>query len=373
MKKIQFKFQIRQYIKMAFQYMILPCVYQIAKRKKVKPGLILLADSHQEEMPESMVFFSQELEKRGYQVKPIFFRSDGLKGIRSMVSFMKYYAEANYVILCDYFLPVASCKKKKETIVVQLWHACGLLKKCGYSTSDDIPSVYHGNLFCNYDLVTVSGEICREKMAEAMRLPKEKVQALGVSRTDLFWQQGYRERCKKKFFALHKEAVGKKIIVWAPTFRGRAFYPYVVGEAEIRSVQEQLKEEYYLLPHLHPHLKKEEQGIMELLPVADILITDYSSVLFEFLLFEKPVILFVPDYEEYKKTRGFYIDLKTLPVRWAQKEEELLSAIRTPYSQTERLAQNTCRDVYLSACDGHATERILDQLGLITRNRREKR
>lgn len=360
------KLQMKQYVKMLFQQVLLPFVYHIAKRKKVKRGLVLLADSHHEEMPESMVFFSQELEKRGYKAREFFFRSYGLKGVKNMFSFMRSYAEAEYVILCDYFLPVASCKKRKETTVVQLWHGCGLLKKFGYSTTDDIPSAYHGNLFCNYDLVTVSDEVCREKMAEAMRLPKENVQALGVSRTDIFWQKGYQEACQKKFFEQHKEAQGKRIVLWAPTFRGRASHPYIVGESEIRYVvKEQLKEDYYLLVHLHPHMKKEEQGIMELLPIADLLITDYSSVLFEFFLLEKPVIIFAPDYEEYQKTRGFYIDLKALPVRWSQKEEELLLAIKQPFSQKERLAQRACREVYLSACDGHVTERILDKLGLV--------
>lgn len=282
-----------------------------------------------------------------------------------MFSFMRSYAEAEYVILCDYFLPVASCKKREETTVVQLWHGCGILKKYGYSTPDDIPSFYHGNLFCNYDLVTVSGEICREKVAEAMHLPKEKVHALGVSRTDIFWREGYLEFCRKKFFKFHQGAKGKQIVLWAPTFRGKASNPYLVGEAEVYDVvKNQLKEEYYLVFHLHPHIKKERLGIMELLPVADILITDYSSSLFEFFLLEKPVVIFAPDYEEYRKTRGFYIDLKALPVRWSQTKEELLLAMKQPFSQKERLAQRACCREYLSACDGHATERILDKLGL---------
>lgn len=365
---IKIKLWIRQYGKMLLQYGVLPFVYQIEKRKNIKQRFVVLADSHQEKMPESMLLFSQELKKRGYYVKTFFFQERGIKGIGKMISFMRVYAQAVYVILCDYFLPVASCRKRKETTVIQLWHACGLLKKCGYSTTDDIPAVYHGNLFRNYDLVTVSGESCREKMAEAMRLPKEKVQALGVSRTDIFWKEGYQKSCRRKFFSLYPEAVGKKIVLWAPTFRGRAFQPYVVGETIIQEVEEQLKENYYFISHFHPHIKqkkKEQQKIMELLPAVDCLITDYSSVFYEFLLFKKPVIFFVPDYETYQETRGFYIDLRTLPARWAQRKEELLLAITQPYSIEEQLAQRDCCKTYLSACDGHATERILDWMELV--------
>ncbi|MBP3542705.1 MAG: CDP-glycerol glycerophosphotransferase family protein [Lachnospiraceae bacterium] len=358
------KFQVRQYVKMFFQYILLPFVYQIGKRKEVRKGLIILADAHHAEIPDSMEFFADKLEKRGYEIRKFFFESHGINGIKNMVSFMKSYAEAEYVVLCDYFLPVASCKKREETIVVQLWHACGLLKKCGYSTPDDIPPGYRGDMFRNYDLLTVSGEACREAMAEAMRLPLEKVQALGVSRTDIFWKKGYQDSCKEKFYELHQEAEGKKIVMWAPTFRGKASQPYVIGQAEIEYVKEQLGEGYYLLSHLHPHIQKNQQSIMELLPVVDILITDYSSVVYEFILFEKPIVLFVPDYEEYERTRGFCIDIKALPVRWAQTKEELLAAIRKSYSDKEREEQQKCKKLYMSACDGHATERILDSIGL---------
>ena len=77
-----------------------------------------------------------------------------------MKSFMKGYAAAGYVYICSYFLPVSSCKKREETKVIQLWHSGGLLKKMGYDTGDDIPKYYKGNVTRNYDLVTVSSEVC---------------------------------------------------------------------------------------------------------------------------------------------------------------------------------------------------------------------
>ena len=65
---------------------------------------------------------------------------------------MKEYAAAGYVYICSYFLPVSSCKKRKETKVIQLWHSGGLLKKMGYDTKDDIPRDYKGDVTANYDL-----------------------------------------------------------------------------------------------------------------------------------------------------------------------------------------------------------------------------
>ena len=69
---IKIKLWIRQYGKMLLQYGVLPFVYQIEKRKNIKQRFVVLADSHQEKMPESMLLFSQELKKRGYYVKTFF-------------------------------------------------------------------------------------------------------------------------------------------------------------------------------------------------------------------------------------------------------------------------------------------------------------
>ena len=66
-------------------------------------------------------------------------------------NFMQVYAQAEYVFINSYFLPVSSCRKRKETTVVQLWHSGGLMKKMGYDTTEDIPKYYKGNPTANYD------------------------------------------------------------------------------------------------------------------------------------------------------------------------------------------------------------------------------
>ena len=71
-----------------------------------------------------------------------------------MFEFMKLYAVSQTVVICDNFLPVASCRKRKGTKVIQLWHAGGALKKFGYDTADDIPAYYKGNVMANLPLVT---------------------------------------------------------------------------------------------------------------------------------------------------------------------------------------------------------------------------
>ena len=94
-----------------------------------------------------------------------------------------------------------------------------------------------------------------------------------------------------------------------------------------------------------------------LFPSADVVIADYSSLIYEYLLFGKPLILYVPDLEEYESRRGFYQEFDEIPGILVQQEEELADTVRKCTGEAGGTAQFLKR--YMSACDGHATERIL--------------
>lgn len=97
--------------------------------------------------------------------------------LRFLVRFMRAYATAEYVFICDYFLPAASCKKRPETTLVQLWHSCGLMKKIAFDTGEDIPKNYRGNMFGNYSYLTMSAQVCVPVHAHALRIPQERIVA----------------------------------------------------------------------------------------------------------------------------------------------------------------------------------------------------
>ena len=102
-------------------------------------------------------------EIKGLEIHDMYFdfQKNGMGSlILWLVKFMKVFAKARYVFICDNFLPVSSCNKRPETTVIQLWHSGGLLKKAGYDTDDSVPEMYKGNVFKNYDLLTVSAPCC---------------------------------------------------------------------------------------------------------------------------------------------------------------------------------------------------------------------
>lgn len=377
------RFQIRQIEKTLSQNMLLPAAYWVL-RLAGKPGCgsadgqpvpgkrILLADAHHDSCPESMELVAQELKRRAkergkqsdLEVTEIYLdygKSGAVKTIVRMLQFMKAYANSDTVVICDNFLPVASCKKDPETKVVQLWHACGAMKRFGYDCTEDIPAAYKGYVYANIDLVTVSGEAAVGPFASAMRMSRRNVLALGVSRTDRFFDPDYLKACRDRFYHVYPRAKGKKVVLWAPTFRGNAARPTVV-DLDLAALSRALGEEYFVVSSHHPHMggQKKKLTTSMMLPAVDILIADYSSLVYEYLLLKKPLVLYTPDLAEYRQKRGFYMDPEELPGRIVLKEEDLAAAVMEATCDEAETQAFLLR--WMGACDGHATERIVDEI-----------
>ena len=370
-------FRIKQWIKMILQNIILPLIYRFYAGRPVEKGLVLLADAHHREMPfsmERMAELLKEKEKAG-ELHLVYFICDFNRLSFSamalyLIRFMKSYARAEKVFICDYYLPVSSCKKRKETQVIQLWHSCGLMKKIAYDTGEDIPRGYKGNMFANYSLLTLSAPACVPVHAKALHLSESHIEATGVSRTDFYFDPLWNENCKKEFYGQYPQAEGKKILLWAPTFRGNAAHPYLEGLEEIRSLEKELGEDYFLILKAHPHVDAHGQvsncdiPTERLLGLTDILITDYSSVFFDYLICgkdkEKAAVLYAPDLKEYEAKRGFYLSYRDIPFEVAETGAELLRAIKNAPgwagSHKEEIA--AFRRLYTGSCDGQSTQRI---------------
>ncbi len=378
-------FRLKKYIKMFLQNIGLPVIYALYRHRPIQKGLILFADAHHEDMPFAMRRVYEELtetekkektKRSGYAIE-LFVHDFSKLSFKAMVSylfrFMRRYAEAEYVFICDYFLPAAACRKRPETTVVQLWHSCGLMKKIAYDAGDDIPKNYRGNMFGNYSLLTLSAQICVPVHERALRLSNGCAVATGVSRTDYYFDERWNETCREQFFHQYPQAEGKKIAVWAPTFRGNAAMPYLEGLDAVKHAAKSLEQEWFFVIKAHPHIDAHGQvsnctiPTEELLAVADVLITDYSSVLFDYLLYDKPAVLFAPDLAQYEAKRGFYLDYRKIPFPLVEDGEALADGVAgaVKWMQAHRDAIRSFRERYVGACDGHATQRILSQIGLL--------
>ena len=256
-------------------------------------------------------------------------------GILSFNRMIYDFTTSEVILLEDYFRYTSFVRLKKEQELCQLWHACGAYKKFGYSRLNGNENIKIHQGYKKYTKVITSAEAIRENYAEAFGISIEKTKATGVPRTDIFFdEQCKAEKCAK-FYEEYPELKNKKIILFAPTYRGKRAEDasYEFGEIEFESLYQQLKEEYVIIfkwhPALYNNLKRkhilvydeskykdffydmsEKREVNDLLFVADILVTDYSSVIFDYALLNKPIIYFMYDIEQYEGGRGLYYELE---------------------------------------------------------------
>ncbi len=368
---LKIKLKTKQFLKAILYYILIPLMYSRYKGNRIDKEIVLFADAHNDMIPFSMKLLYDKMKNLNFTVIDHChdFRNNGLfKNLNFIRAFIKDYVRAKYVFIQDTFLPIAACSKKTDTIVVQLWHGCGLLKKIGFDLINTQSKIMPLNPYKNYDLVTVSSKECIPVFQKAMNLKSGTAQAIGVSRTDYYFDRKFKEQCMKEFLKLNPDAKGKKLVIWAPTFREDAATPKIDFIDEVIDCLAVLPNEYFPIVKLHPHLKESTKYdskilIEQLLPITDIFITDYSSILFEYLLqyCAKKLILYAPDLDRYRSERGLYIPYDSIPGIHTKTVKELQDAIikSRPLRHSEI---DVFLEKYVDACKGESTRIILNFL-----------
>ncbi|MDR7240685.1 CDP-ribitol ribitolphosphotransferase [Neobacillus drentensis] len=292
-------------------------------------------------------------------------------------------ATSRLFIIDDFYFPIYVIKPRKGTDIVQLWHAAGAFKKFGLSTinksfgpSEDY--LRHVKIHSNYSKVYVSSKTVIPHYAEAFDMSKEKIYPLGVPRTDFFFNNDIKEEITKKFNVDFSQFKHKKLILYAPTFRGRSHYQEkFTSPIDISKFKAMLGHDYALIIHLHPYMRSglyiEEKDkdfafqvegqftIEELLILADVLITDYSSVIFDYSLLCRPIVFFSTDLEEYIKERDFYFDFLTcIPGPLFTEIESLAKWLKE--GQYDMKLVSDFRNFFFDDLDGKASERIVNHM-----------
>jgi len=286
----------------------------------------------------------------------------------------KALATSKYVFLNDNFMPMASLRFSQKTVITQLWHAEGAFKKFGLSAplTDD---VREREKKCSENLTYI---ICSSKnvapiYAEAFGVDKSKILPLGTPRIDSLLAERDTYALRTEFDAKHPECKGKKLILYAPTFRDDPETDRnIVKNIDMAAFKKELGNEYALLIKLHPQIHSgepvegtvdvtQEHDINDLTLISDLLITDYSSVCMDFALLSKPCIFFAFDLEEYEKERSFYFDYeKYVPGTVAVDFNAVIEAIKNPRNDEEKL--HRFRDFNFDYIDCENTKRIYERI-----------
>lgn len=314
----------------------------------------------------NLEYIKREMEKRGDFEFNYYYKD------RLSLNSLKKLATSKYVFLNDNFFPLAFMNFKKDAKVIQLWHAPGAFKKFGGSVEN--PEMLK-LISENTDYLIITSEHVADYYCEAFQIDKSKIKPLGLPRADYYFKNHDVDEIRKKFDKRYNVDGDKKIILYAPTFREDEKFNNVFNYLDLEDFNAKLSDEYVLALRLHPKIRKfysqdisvegeyvdcsDYKNEQELLLISDIMITDYSSIMIEFALINKPIIFFAYDLDNYlSKERGFYLDYKKdLPGPIVYSSEELIKAIDEGID-TSRLESFT--KTQFDEINGEASKRIVD-------------
>ena len=295
-------------------------------------------------------------------------------------------ATSAVIILEDFYPQIHSIQKRTETKLIQLWHACGAFKTFGLTRMGKQGGAPQTSMnHRNYDFVPVSSDTVRDIYAEAFGISGSKVQALGVPRTDLLFDWEYEEEKRRELYEKYPAFKENRVILFAPTFRGDgnkdAHYP--ADAFDVDCFMEKQPEDTVLILKNHPFVKEKlpvsaqwqervfdlsgEEHINDLMLISNLLITDYSSSVFEAAILEVPMLFYAFDEKEYMDSRDFYFDYEQVtpgPVVADFEElcEKASGMLEGAVSENEQKDLENFREVFLSAVDGCSTERICKKI-----------
>ena len=345
--------------------------FKMFKGTNVEPKRISFIIDSKESFKGNLDYIKKEFEKRG-DFEFHFFYKDKL----SFKSF-KMLAGSRYIFLNDNFFPLAFMKFKPENIIVQLWHAPGASKKFGGSVDIESRDIL-AKISENTDYLIVTSKNIVSYYAEAFQMSENKIKALGLPRMDYYFENHDLDKLKEEFSKKYNISKDKKIILYAPTFRDEERYNNVFDYLDLDRFNEELGDEYVLALRLHPKIKdfykddivsegkyvdvSDFESEQELMLISDILITDYSSIMIEYSVLDKPTVFFTYDLDEYlANERGFYYDFKTtVPGPIAYTSDELIDVIKNDRFDKSKISEFV--KTQFDEIDGHSSQRIVDYL-----------
>ncbi|MBM0637675.1 CDP-glycerol glycerophosphotransferase family protein [Campylobacter sp. VicNov18] len=284
--------------------------------------------------------------------------------------YFKYLASAKYLInsgsFCRFFI------RKPEQKYLATWH--GTPWKC---LGKDIKRGFMEFEITQKDFLQSTHIISPNKHTSDVLIQKHDIGNIfkgsvyesGYPRIDLtltidkLKKQQIRERLNIK--------IGDKVILYAPTYRNSFENPDLNTERIYKDLELFAESGFNVLFRGHYNLetKLKDKGILsvprdidtnELLSVIDVLISDYSSIIFDFMVLNRPIIYYIYDYEEYKSQHGLYFEIEMLNSIHCKTAQQVLEILKNPLMLEKCKTSQEIKDIFLLNEDGFATQRVID-------------
>ena len=260
------KFYKKLFLCFRFVYQIItfkiiyPIYYQILIRttaKKIDEKKIIIDNKGISKIDESFLFLIDYLKNKTDYTIVIYNKRSQKTGDYKI---LKEIASAKYVFLTTFHFLIDNINIRPETKIINLWHGCGIFKKFGYSALDTEWGAKHSKtfrLYKNTNLFVTSSPFCIPFYQEAINHKEPGiVQALGISRTDVFFENTYLKSSYDELQQLIPNINNRKIILYAPTFRGDKLNESIYPDFLDFNLFSKLKDKYVLLIKHHPAINK---------------------------------------------------------------------------------------------------------------------
>lgn len=232
-------------------------------------------------------------------------------------------ARSRFIFIDDYTPVFNFIDPGEDVVLTQIWHAGVGFKSVGYArfglkgSPDPFNSAHR-----RYTYALVGNEYLRTIYSEVFGIEESALLATGMPRLDHFLDRNVEDRYRAEMVGRFPWATKGRVIVFAPTFRGTgqrtAYYPYDVIDMD-RLYRMCVETDSYFVFEMHHFIKHRpdipeaysdrifdlsDESLTKLFFIADVLVTDYSSCFYDYLLLNKPVVFFVPDKTAYSLIRG---------------------------------------------------------------------
>ena len=358
------------------------------RRRAPRTGrhVLFTSDSHEGLAGNLATVYERMVERgldREYRLETLF-RPSVARGRswRDRLRLPRLLGEADVILLDDFQPAIYRLPPAPGVRIIQLWHASGAFKTVGYSRvgKPGGPSPF-ASIHKNYTHAIVSGRHDVPFYAEAFGLPEERMVPTGIPRMDRFFDERARAEGRARARARFPMTDGRMTILLAPTFRGLGprDATYAFHLLDLPALHRVAGErDAVVIVKMHPFIRERlavpeplrdrivdgtdvEIDVNDLLLAVDLLVTDYSSIVFEFSTLRRPMLFFAYDLEEYVAERDFYVPFSEfVPGRIVRTFDELLDAIRRGGDGVEAVEAFARR--HFDHLDGSATDRVIDEL-----------
>ncbi len=293
--------------------------------------------------------------------------------LRDLKKIRKYVLTSKVIVTDDYVDCLRTCRLRPEQSVIQLWYTGGAFRRFGLDSSKLVSPINEYKAHSQYTDVCVSSEYVRQFYSHAFGVDMDIIIPTGTPRSDTIVNDTKHMEKREEICKKHPLLRNKKVYVYFPTFREEDgeiadFDPKI----KWATLNDELDDDEVFVLCRHPFMSQQyikgmfysrvkdytSDPTSELIAIADVIITDYSSIIFDASLIGKAMVFYAPDYDKYEGE--FYLSYeKNLPGEIIYSSDELLPALRraSENSSKEKIAEFCHRQ--MDACDGNATKKVI--------------